>query len=86
VHSSPLVRYEIVSNYSLLYSVRGSNSKLKPYMLLAHLDVVPVEQEHWTVPAFDGLVKDGFIYGRGAIDFKDGVFVSTKYSLALYCS
>jgi acetylornithine deacetylase/succinyl-diaminopimelate desuccinylase-like protein len=39
-------------------------------MLANHLDVVPVEEQFWDVPAFEGLVRDGFIYGRGAVDMK----------------
>jgi acetylornithine deacetylase/succinyl-diaminopimelate desuccinylase-like protein len=39
-------------------------------MLANHLDVVPVEEQFWEVPAFEGLVKDGFIFGRGAVDMK----------------
>ncbi len=38
-------------------------------------DVVGVEREKWTVDPFAGLVKDGYIYGRGAIDFKGGMAV-----------
>lgn len=74
VHSSPLVTLEKV-NLSLLYSVKGSNANLKPYMLLAHLDVVPVQENMWKVPPFDGLIKDGMIYGRGALDLKSVVMV-----------
>ena len=47
----------------------GDGSK-RPLMLCNHLDVVPVEEAFWTVPAFAGLVKDGFVYGRGAVDMK----------------
>ena len=39
-------------------------------MLANHLDVVPVEEQFWDVPAFEGVVKHGFIYGRGAVDMK----------------
>lgn len=39
-------------------------------VLLNHMDVVPVNQEFWTVPAFEGVVKDGYIWGRGAVDMK----------------
>jgi acetylornithine deacetylase/succinyl-diaminopimelate desuccinylase-like protein len=49
--------------------LRGDGSK-RPLMLCNHLDVVPVEAAYWTVPPFDGVVEDGFIYGRGAVDMK----------------
>ncbi|HTE86879.1 MAG TPA: M20/M25/M40 family metallo-hydrolase [Dehalococcoidia bacterium] len=49
--------------------LRGDGSK-GTLMLANHLDVVPVEEEFWEVPAFEGLVRDGFIYGRGAVDMK----------------
>ncbi len=39
-------------------------------MLVAHLDVVGVEADKWTVDPFAGVTKDGYIYGRGAIDDK----------------
>lgn len=41
-----------------------------PLLLYSHTDVVPVERERWTVDPFGGEVKDGFIYGRGALDMK----------------
>lgn len=43
---------------------------LKPIVLLSHIDVVPVEPEHWDVDPFSGAVIDGVIWGRGAIDMK----------------
>ncbi|XP_070557575.1 N-fatty-acyl-amino acid synthase/hydrolase PM20D1.2-like [Ptychodera flava] len=70
VHSSPLVKNEVIGNYSLLYTVAGSNDKLKPYILAAHMDVVPVDGQAWNYPTFEGLEEDGFIYGRGTIDDK----------------
>jgi carboxypeptidase PM20D1 len=42
------------------------------------LDVVPIEEDKWTVPAFEGFVKDGFIYGRGSLDVKDTLMVSNN--------
>lgn len=49
--------------------LRGDGSK-RPLMLCNHTDVVPVEEEYWSVPAFAGLVRDGRVYGRGAVDMK----------------
>ncbi|MEP7341806.1 MAG: M20/M25/M40 family metallo-hydrolase [Acidobacteriota bacterium] len=49
--------------------VRGNGSK-RPLILLNHTDVVPHSPEFWTVPAFSGEIKDGFIFGRGAMDMK----------------
>ena len=39
------------------------------------MDVVPVELENWSVDPFAGEVRDGYIYGRGAIDVKDTLMV-----------
>lgn len=73
LHSTSFVKRELVANYSLLYTIKGSDASLKPYMLCAHLDVVPVELDKWTVPPFDGLERDGYIYGRGTMDVKDSL-------------
>jgi acetylornithine deacetylase/succinyl-diaminopimelate desuccinylase-like protein len=54
--------------------LRGNGSK-KPVLLAAHADVVGVEREKWTVDPFQGVVKDGMVFGRGAIDFKGGLAV-----------
>lgn len=51
--------------------LRGDGTK-GALMLCNHLDVVPVEAQFWDVPPFEGVVKDGFIYGRGAVDMKGG--------------
>ena len=53
----------------LLATLPGDGSK-RPMMLCNHTDVVPVEESYWTRPAFDGLVENGRIYGRGAVDMK----------------
>ncbi len=42
----------------------------KALLLVAHLDVVPVDKARWTVDPFSGVVRDGYMYGRGAVDDK----------------
>jgi succinyl-diaminopimelate desuccinylase len=49
--------------------------------VLVHGDVVPAEEPGWTVPPFDGVTKDGAIYGRGAMDDK-GPLVATLFALS----
>ncbi|HEX4632864.1 MAG TPA: M20/M25/M40 family metallo-hydrolase, partial [Gemmatimonadales bacterium] len=49
--------------------LRGNGSK-KAIALVSHMDVVPVTPAFWSVDAFGGVVKDGFLYGRGALDMK----------------
>ncbi|WP_338700039.1 M20/M25/M40 family metallo-hydrolase [Bradyrhizobium sp. 26S5] len=62
--------------------LRGDGSR-KPVLLAAHADVVPVEREKWTVEPFAGVEKDGFIYGRGAMDFKGGLAVFARAVMRL---
>ncbi len=73
----PLVHEKLsrkkVANYSLLYKWEGSDASLAPYVLMAHQDVVPIEEASrsmWTVDPFEGVVKQDSIWGRGACDDK----------------
>lgn len=66
------MRRELVGK-SLLYTWQGSDLRLQPLLLMGHYDVVPVEpgtEKKWTYPPFDGVVADGFIWGRGTMDDK----------------
>jgi acetylornithine deacetylase/succinyl-diaminopimelate desuccinylase-like protein len=55
---------------SVLARVQGTGA-LRPIILLSHLDVVPAkEADGWDLPPFSGAVRDGYVYGRGAIDCK----------------
>jgi acetylornithine deacetylase/succinyl-diaminopimelate desuccinylase-like protein len=47
---------------------RGEGPSL---MLMAHTDVVPAPSEDWTVPPFEGVLRDGRVIGRGAVDMKN---------------
>jgi acetylornithine deacetylase/succinyl-diaminopimelate desuccinylase-like protein len=62
--------------------LRGDGSK-RPILLAAHADVVGVEREKWTVDPFGGVIKDGYVFGRGAIDFKGGMAVFARAVLML---
>ncbi|MEN8159528.1 MAG: M20 family peptidase [Myxococcota bacterium] len=64
---------ERVGRASLLYHWPGRDASLAPILLASHLDVVPVpDPGSWTHPPFDGVIADGFVWGRGAIDDKAG--------------
>jgi carboxypeptidase PM20D1 len=68
---------EIVGGYSLLYTWEGSDPKAAPIALLAHQDVVPVApgtEKDWQQPPFDGVISDGFVWGRGSWDDKGNLY------------
>lgn len=68
-----------MANYSHLFWVRGSQPALAPYLLLAHIDVVPAAlSDGWDVPPFSAEEMDGFIYGRGTIDDKSSLMVGRQ--------
>lgn len=54
---------------NILSRIKGK-VKGKPVILLSHIDVVPAREDEWTVDPFGGEVRDGYVYGRGAIDMK----------------
>src|ERR1039458_4125415 len=56
---------------NLVVRLRGTGAK-KPILLLAHTDVVEAKREDWTTDPFQFIEKDGFYYGRGTGDDKDG--------------
>lgn len=57
---------------NLIARIKGSGKK-KPLLLMGHEDVVGVERDKWTVDPFAGVIKDGYLYGRGAMDDKGGL-------------
>jgi acetylornithine deacetylase/succinyl-diaminopimelate desuccinylase-like protein len=66
----------------LIARLKGDGSA-KPVLIASHADVVGVEREKWTVDPFAGLIKDGYVWGRGAIDFKGGVAVFAQAVMRL---
>ncbi|OHE69370.1 MAG: hypothetical protein A2001_03245 [Treponema sp. GWC1_61_84] len=57
-----------------------------PVLLMAHYDVVPAENGHWTVDPFGALVKDGYVWARGAIDTKASLVCALEAAEALASS
>ncbi|MFN2305215.1 MAG: M20 family peptidase [Anaerolineales bacterium] len=78
---------ETINELSLLYTWVGKDPELEPIMLISHLDVVPADESDesgWTHPPFNGELADGYVWGRGTLDVKNGVigiFEAVEYLL-----
>jgi acetylornithine deacetylase/succinyl-diaminopimelate desuccinylase-like protein len=68
---------------NLVARIKG-NGKAKPVLLLAHLDVVGVEREKWTMDPFAATIKDGYLYGRGVFDDKSNLAAALQVMLMLH--
>ncbi|MCP5373057.1 MAG: M20/M25/M40 family metallo-hydrolase, partial [Hyphomicrobiales bacterium] len=69
---------EILGGHTPLYTWTGSDPALRPVLLTAHYDVVPVDPDsvaagRWTHPPYAGTLADGFVWGRGSLDDKSAV-------------
>src|SRR5262249_38543857 len=60
---------------NLIARLKGNGNK-KPLLLTSHVDVVPAEAAKWKYDPFSGELKDGFLWGRGAIDMKQMTVMS----------
>ena len=58
---------------SVVARLRGDGTGGDPFLLLGHLDVVPVDPHGWTHPPFAADIADGYVWGRGAVDMKSMV-------------
>src|SRR5215212_7767346 len=56
---------------SVVTRIEGADRSRPALLIHGHLDVVPADASEWTVHPFGGEEKDGFVWGRGAIDMKD---------------
>jgi carboxypeptidase PM20D1 len=64
------------TDLGLLFHWRGRSASDAPVVLMAHYDVVPVDEtDAWTHPPFAGVIADGIVYGRGALDDKGPLIV-----------
>jgi len=71
-----LLNKTLINQYGLLYHWQGQEASLKPILLTAHYDVVPVDTSYagrWTESPFSGKIDDQYIWGRGTMDDKLGV-------------
>src|SRR5580704_9990180 len=59
---------------NLVARLHGTGSQ-KPILFLAHLDVVEARREDWTTDPFQFVEKEGYFYGRGTVDIKDGAAI-----------
>jgi Gly-Xaa carboxypeptidase len=67
-------KLEKINTFGLLYTIEGSDLSLKPTVLLAHQDVVPVaDASTWTHPPFEAHFDGEYIWGRGASDDKNSL-------------
>lgn len=76
-----ILKFEPVGDHSLLYTWQGSDPSLKPILIMAHMDVVPVDQAtaaQWHQPGFSGAIEGGYIWGRGAWDDKGSLFAELE--------
>lgn len=62
------------SRGNVITRLKGAAEKPK-LLLLSHLDVVAANPEEWSVDPFGGVVKDGFVWGRGALDMKSMIVI-----------
>ena len=68
---------------SVVAIIEGTDKKLPGIVLHGHLDVVPVEKEKWSKPAFEAIIDKNMIWGRGAVDMKNGnaMILASLYKL-----
>jgi carboxypeptidase PM20D1 len=65
------IRIEPVGESAALTArYRGTNPKLKPMLLIGHMDVVEAKREDWERDPFVAVVENGYVYGRGSVDNK----------------
>ena len=57
---------------NLIARLRGRDARVRPILLMAHIDVVPALREDWSVDPWTLLERDGWLYGRGTTDNKAG--------------
>jgi acetylornithine deacetylase/succinyl-diaminopimelate desuccinylase-like protein len=67
---------------ALVARIKGNGSR-QPVLIMGHMDVVGVERDKWSVDPFAAEIKDGYLYGRGAIDDKGMLAANLETMLLL---
>jgi acetylornithine deacetylase/succinyl-diaminopimelate desuccinylase-like protein len=62
--------FEPVPGKANLYARLAGDGSARPIIMLNHMDVVLASPEYWSVDPFSGVIKDGYVWGRGAQDMK----------------
>ncbi|WUI03776.1 M20/M25/M40 family metallo-hydrolase [Spirillospora sp. NBC_00431] len=70
VGADPVIVESAPGRASVLARVAGTDPSHPAFLIHGHLDVVPADASEWTVPPFSGEVRDGCVWGRGAVDMK----------------
>ncbi|MDO4805392.1 MAG: M20/M25/M40 family metallo-hydrolase [Lachnospiraceae bacterium] len=78
-----MAEVQVIPPTGILFKIKGESADA-PSVLMAHMDVVPADQEGWTCDPFGAEIKDGRIYGRGTLDTKGtlcAIMEAVEYSL-----
>jgi acetylornithine deacetylase/succinyl-diaminopimelate desuccinylase-like protein len=68
---TPEIRESAPGRSSVVARIPGADSGRGALLVHGHLDVVPAEPTEWSVHPFSGEIRDGYLWGRGAVDMKD---------------
>src|SRR5690606_14259561 len=67
----PLITESEPGRTSVVARIAGTDPGRSALLVHGHLDVVPADPSEWSVHPFSGELRDGYLWGRGAVDMKD---------------
>jgi acetylornithine deacetylase/succinyl-diaminopimelate desuccinylase-like protein len=79
----PLLLESAPGRANVVARLSGADPAAPALLVHGHLDVVPAEPADWTVPPFSGEIRDGVLWGRGAVDMKNAVAVDVAVACAM---